>query len=105
MSADYSTISVPEEQDAEMKNGRFLLRRIVRWGSIVLLCFSLLGCAVVLLLTLLMSLNAFSHDLSIEMPVFDTLGEIAMWIGVLLTELLALGFNYFILKRVLSNER
>jgi len=66
-------------------------------------CCSLLGFAVLLLLTLLLALNVFFPDPSIELSVFDTLGEIAMWIGFLLAEILALCFNLFVLKRVVEN--
>ena len=47
----------------------------------------------------------FFPDPSIEMSVFDTLGEIAMWIGFLLAELLAIGSNIFILKQVAESGR
>ena len=88
-----------------MKTGVFSLRRIVRFVCIVLLCCSLLGFVGVMLLTLLLALNVFFPDPSIEMSVFDTLGEIAMWIGFLLAELLAIGSNIFILKQVAESGR
>ena len=107
MSADCSKYphSGEEERDAEKKNGGFFLWRILRWAGIVLLCCSLLGFAGVMLVTLLLALNVFFPDPSIEMSVFDTLGEIAMWIGFLLAEILAIGFNILILKRVAENGR
>ena len=88
-----------------MTDGGFFLRRIGRIVCIVLLCCSLLGFAGVMLLTLLLALNVFFPDPSIEMSVFDTLGEIAMWIGFLLAELLAIGFNLFALKQVADKGR
>ena len=105
MSTDHSKLSAPGGSDAERKKGGFSPGWLVRWACIVVFCFFLLVIAGVMLLTLLLALNVFFPDPSIEMSVFDTLGEIAMWVGFLLAELLALGSNIFILKQIVESEQ
>ncbi len=88
-----------------MNKDQSLLRRIVRWTGIVLLCCFLLGFVGSLLLTLLLSLNVFLHETASEISVLDTLGEIAVWICFLLAEIMAIWLNLLVLKRFAKSVR